>query len=96
MKSKIKILVVFVVVFFASFVPEYNHKMFGDWKCSGNVIKHDKNDNSYILGCKYEGFQSHNPSWHWGMRHWIWLLAGITFSIWTIAEVIIESDKNPK
>lgn len=91
-KSKLKILVVFVVMFFASFVPESNHKMFGDWKCSGSHANWDEDGYWHIKGCRYIS-TSHDPSWHWGMRHWIWLLAGITFSIWTIADVINESDK---
>lgn len=97
MKSKLKILVVFVVMFFASFVPESNHEMFGDWKCKGTTINYDeKNDNHFIVGCRYQGYNSHGPSWHWGMRHWIWLFTGITFSIWTVVEVIIESEKNSR
>jgi hypothetical protein len=36
---------------------------------------------------------THNPTWHWGIRHWLWLLAGLTFSVWTIVEVIIEENK---
>ena len=90
MKSKLKILVVFVVMFCASFIPESNHILFGDWKCKGTIVTYDKNDNRFIAGCKYEGYNSHNPTWHWGIRHWIWLFAGVTFSIWTIAEVIKE------
>jgi len=91
MKSKLKILVVFVVMFFASFVPESNHEMFGDWKCKGGKIEF-KNDDMLREGCTYYD-NSHGPSWHWGIRHWIWLFTGITFSIWTVVEVIIEADK---
>lgn len=96
MKSKLKILVVFVMMFFASFVPESNHELFGDWKCNGTSVHYDKNDNHFLVGCKYEGYNSHNPSWHWGTRHWIWLLTGITFSIWTVVEVVIEAEKNSR
>jgi len=96
MKSKLKILVVFVVMFCASFIPESNHELFGDWKCKGAIVTYDKNDNRFIAGCKYVGYNSHNPTWHWGTRHWIWLLAGVTFSIWTIVDVIIEIDKKAK
>jgi hypothetical protein len=94
MKSKLKILVVFVVMFCATFVPESNHELFGDWKCKGSEAKWDKDDYWSIKGCGYNGGMSHDPSWHWGTRHWIWLLAGVTFSIWTIAEVIIDAQKN--
>jgi hypothetical protein len=93
MKSKLKILAVFVVMFCASFIPDTNHKLFGDWRCKGNTILHDKNDNAVIVGCKYEGYNAHNSTWHWGLRHWIWLLAGVTFSAWTIVDVIVEVTK---
>jgi hypothetical protein len=96
MKSKLKILVVFVVMFFASFIPDSNHKLFGDWLCKGNYITHDKNDNAIITGCKYEGYNAHNSTWHWGSRHWLFLIAGLTFSVWTIIDVIIEEDKKHK
>jgi hypothetical protein len=91
MKSKLKILVVFVVMFFASFVPESNHELFGDWKCRGGVVEL-KNDDVIHDGCQYYS-NTHGSSWHWGMRHWIWLLAGVTFSIWTVVDVIAEENK---
>lgn len=81
-------------MFCATFVPESNHELFGDWKCKGSEAKWDKDDYWSIKGCGYNGGMSHDPSWHWGTRHWIWLLAGVTFSIWTIAEVIIDAQKN--
>jgi hypothetical protein len=92
MKNKIKILVVFAVMFFASFVPENNHKLFGDWHCKGGVtIVND--DHVDVKGCNYGTAMTHNPSWHWGVRHWIWLFAGLTFSAWTVIDMFIEADK---
>ena len=92
MKSKLKILAVFIVMFCASFVPENNHELFGDWKCKGSHAQWGKDDFWSVKGCHYIA-TSHDPTWHWGARHWIWLFAGITFSIWTIVDVIAESDK---
>jgi hypothetical protein len=36
---------------------------------------------------------THNPTWHWGFRHWIWLLAGLTFSAWTVVDMFMEEEK---
>jgi hypothetical protein len=94
MKSKLKILAVFVVMFFASFVPESNHELFGDWKCKGGQMIRYENKPTEYIGCQYTGGGvQHNPTWHWGIRHWVWLLTGLTFSIWTIVEVITEKTK---
>jgi hypothetical protein len=87
MKSKLKILAVFAVMFTASFIPESNHQLFGDWRCKGNTIE-SSGDDTVIIGCKYEGYNEHGSTWHWGTRHWIWLAAGLTFSIWTVVDVI--------
>lgn len=92
MKNKIKILVVFSVMFFASFVPENNHELFGDWQCKGGVTIINEHDVD-IKGCNYGTAMTHNTTWHWGVRHWIWLLAGLTFSVWTVVDIFIEHDK---
>lgn len=95
MKSKIRILAVFLVMFCASFVPENNHKFFGDYKCQGSKGQWDEKGYWSVKGCQYRAV-SHHSTWHWGVRHWIWLFAGITFSVWTISEVIIDSQKKYK
>jgi hypothetical protein len=92
MKNKIKILVVFAVMFFASFVPENNHELFGDWRCKGGFTIINEHDVD-IKGCNYGTAMTHNSTWHWGVRHWIWLLAGLTFSVWTVIDIFIEHDK---
>lgn len=79
-------------MFFASFVPENNHELFGDWLCKGRVtiVNEDSVD---VKGCDYGSYMTHNSTWHWGVRHWIWLLAGLTFSVWTVVDIFIEHDK---
>jgi hypothetical protein len=87
MKNKIKIFAIFVMMFFASFVPESNHELFGDWHCKGGQIIVNDGPDEY-KGCQYGYELCHNATWHWGARHWIWLLTGITFTAWTIVEII--------
>ena len=79
-------------MFFASFVPENNHELFGDWHCKGGVTIVNEHDVD-IKGCNYGTAMTHNSTWHWGVRHWIWLLAGLTFSVWTVVDIFIEHDK---
>ena len=93
MKSKLKILVIFIVMFVASFVPESNHELFGDWKCKGANSWWGDDDKRKHEGCTY-GTPVHESTWHWGTRHWIWLMAGLTFSVWTVIELIDQASKN--
>ena len=91
MKSKLKILAIFIVMFLASFVPESNHELFGDWKCQGARLEKSIDYNEHF-SCKY-GTVEHGATWHWGIRHWIWLMAGLTFSVWTVIEVVDQASK---
>lgn len=91
MKYKLKILLMFIVIMGMSFIPESNHELFGDWLCKGGVS--DLIEGNHIVkGCTYH-FNTHNPTWHWGFRHWTWVFMGLTFCIWTVAETINENNK---
>lgn len=91
-KYKLKVLSMFLVMGLMSFVPEKNPELFGDFTCEGSVLRETKNI-KYIDGCRLSG-NPHSPSTHWGFRHWIWFAAGLTFAIWTVAEVIDSAQKN--
>jgi hypothetical protein len=92
MKNKLKILVMFAVIFCMSFVPDYTHELFGDWQCNGGKVEYI-NNNLIREGCLYS-HDTHGPSWHWGFRHWLWVIAGLTFTIWTIIDTV--SDEKSK
>lgn len=80
----------FVVMFLMSYIPEQIPQAFDDYKCTGGGLVYTKNDHSYWSGCSYHT----EPSKHWGFRHWIWFAAGFTFAIWTVVDVIADSQKN--
>ena len=82
----------FLVMGLMSFVPEKNPELFGDFTCEGSGLRETKNI-KYIDGCRLS-CNPHSPSTHWGFRHWIWFAAGLTFAIWTVAEVIDSAQKN--
>jgi hypothetical protein len=69
-----------------SFIPESNPEFFGDWQCNGgNQFKSE--------GCMYGVDSIHGPKWHWGFRHWIWMLMGLTLFIYNAVIIIIKLDK---
>jgi hypothetical protein len=71
-----------------SFIPENNPEVFGDYTCKGSTMEYSKDDKYISLdGCRVTG-NAHSPTRHWGFRHWIWFIAGLTFAVWTIIEVI--------
>jgi len=86
MKNKLKLITIFAIVILFSFIPETFPEFFGDWVCQGGKLI--VQGNSYdIVGCSYTQ-QDHMPSTHWGFRHWMWTLCGVTLFIWNVVELI--------
>lgn len=86
-----RIVLLFSIVILMSFVPESNREFFGDWQCQG--MTYVKASGEY-LGCYYEGSMApHDPTWHWGFRHWIWMLMGLTLFIYNTVVIVITLDK---
>lgn len=91
MRLQFRILIMFAVIFAASYIPETFPSYFGDWMCHGSgefIGRHYKR-------CNHGGgfAMYHNPSWHWGFRHWAWLCLGITMLIINIVQLVAEEDK---
>jgi hypothetical protein len=81
----------FLVMGLMSFIPENNPALFGDYVCKGS--EYEKLGKTYVTrGCSVNA-GAHEPSMHWGFRHWVWFAAGLTFAIWTIVEVIDNAQK---
>ena len=93
MKSKLRILAMFTVLFAMLFVPDLNKELF-DWKCQGSgklIVVADSPD--YYEKCNYSNSGYHLPSWHWGYGHDLLIVAGLTFIVWTVVEEINKSQK---
>jgi hypothetical protein len=90
MKLQFRVLIMFAVIFVASYIPDAYPSYFGDWLCngSGERITHGTGwDATYHYSkCNYSSY--HNPRWHWGFRHWAWLCLGITMLIINIVQFI--------
>jgi hypothetical protein len=93
----LRVIALFTVAIFVSFIPEYLHDFFGDWICKGRQYVPSTKEGflgSYI-GCDYQsGGGSHNPQTHWGYRHCLFCMMGIIlFSIQSV-NIINYIDEN--
>lgn len=86
----LRIIVIFTVAIFVSFIPDYLHDFFGDWYCKGSGVI----DQHYHYSlCNYgNGF--HTATWHWGYRHWLFVIMGIFLAIVQFGSLIVLSIKN--
>lgn len=94
MKVQFRIFMIFAVIFFASFIPENFPTLFGDWLCtgSGNMVP-----NTYHYErCNYMNSYYHTPEWHWGFRHYIWMLLGATLALYNVVMLISEEENKNK
>jgi hypothetical protein len=82
-KISIRIIAVFGIAFIMSFIPDLFIEQFGYWLCEGYG-----NYNEKIKHCMYGGGGYHNAIYHWGYRHWIWFLMGLSLFIIQVIDVI--------
>jgi hypothetical protein len=92
MSNKLKVILIFAIVILVSFIPEAFPDFFGDWKCQGGSYVM-KDGHYHSVGCLYGGNYQHNPTTHWGFRHWMWALCGVVLSIWNIIEMLDKEYK---
>jgi len=96
----IQLFIMMSAIMLFSFIPEYLHDFFGDWQCGGyegNYVHKDGESNYIVTNnkCLYKQ-QDHNPTWHWGFRHWVFTLFGTVLTILNIIRVIDLFDKKAK
>ena len=93
MKNKIRLVGIFAIVILFSFIPESFPGFFGDWACQGGKVIHI-GDTSSFEGCFYGPGYPHCATTHWGFRHWMWSLCGLTLFVWNVIELLNnESNK---
>lgn len=79
LKLMIDIVLIGLLLMLVSFIPEYFREFFGDWKCQGSG---EAIPNTYhYTRCNYAGNGFHDPEWHWGFRHYIWMVMGAVLTI---------------
>lgn len=85
-KISLRVIAIFAVAIFLTFVPEYNRAFFGDWQCFGTVQVGYMVD-AVSSGCNDYG--THNSgTFHWGYRHWLFFFMGLTLAIIQVADII--------
>ncbi len=86
-KYKLKFIGMIVVIFALSFIPENFSEFFGDYHCNG--YRHDTKTGLYSGNCPISARVGvHNPSIHWGFRHWLWMFSGLVLFIWNAVEIL--------
>jgi hypothetical protein len=78
----IHIILTFIIAILSSFIPDNFHDFFGDWLCEGNYNWEEPS------GCNYLGVRIHDPKWHWGARHWLWMSMGACLFVLQFFKII--------
>ncbi len=77
-----------------SFLPEVYPDLFGDWKCQGATYGRfvPETQSSYshlaLVGCDYVGYKNHNPTIHFGYRHWLYIIMGLSLFIIQVVDLV--------
>jgi hypothetical protein len=88
LKLSLRIILLCSIAMFSSYMPELYPKIFGDWYCKGSGSLIDK---SYYIYSKCNIGKYHNNTWHWGYRHYLYLLTCIILLIIQIIEIINDN-----
>ena len=93
-KISLKVILLFTIAILSTFVGDYLHSFLGDWKCLGSGTPNDSIYNPIYKYCNYAEWGFHDPTWHWGYRHWLYLVMCITLFIIQIIDIISFADSN--
>ncbi len=85
LKLSANVFIIFMVMFFATLVPEYLRELFGDWLCNGRTKPYDSYD---VRECLASNLDRHNPTWHWGVRHFVWAWMCVCLGIIQLYRII--------
>lgn len=94
MKTQLKLLVLFITILICTFLPDIIPSFFGDWLCEGSgEIFVKEQYGGHWTKCDYANYGYHKPTWHWGYRHWLFLIFGIIMTIVNIVRIAEEPNK---
>jgi hypothetical protein len=87
-------LILMTMMMVVSFIPEQFREFFGDWKCDG-MFGHTENAQWVIEkgSCWAIGNIEHNPTWHWGFRHWLLMATGAVFAVASLIRIFDEWER---
>lgn len=74
-----QVIAIFSIIIFCSFIPDTFPAFFGDWICHGRTYVPSANaySSGHYINCDI-GSGEHNPSLHWGYRHYLFVSMGIS------------------
>jgi len=82
----LKVILLFTIAIFSTFIGDYFHSFLGDWKCEGSG---QRIIDTYIYQkCNYAGCEYHEPTWHWGYRHWLYFTMCLTLFIIQVFDIV--------
>lgn len=90
-KISLRIIGLFALAIFLSFIPDYLHTFFGDFYCNGLALDHESGKMEYYW---HYGQTHHNWEWHWGYRHWLFLCMGVSLAIVQVVNIINAVDQD--
>jgi hypothetical protein len=88
----LKVMLLFTIAIFSTFIGDYLHDFFGDWKCEGSGERLEGFFNRYDK-CNYGDCGFHEPKWHWGYRHWLYLAMCIVLFFIQVIDIINYAEK---
>lgn len=86
-KVSLRVILLFTVAIFSTFVGDYLHDFLGDWKCAGS----GKLVDYHYEGCNYRNYY-HDAILHWGYRHWLYLIMCIILFIIQVVGIVSYID----
>ena len=91
----LRVIALFTVAIFISFIPEYIPDFFGDWVCKGReyIPSIKEGFTGSYVGCDYQHID-HNPENHWGYRHHLFFTMGVVLFIVQTIDIINYADNN--
>lgn len=95
-KTTLKIIALFSAAILATFIPELFPSFFGDWVCEGGSRVVDYSEGvTTVKGCDYGPNGSHEPTNHWGYRHWLYFFMGLCLFIYNAFLIIEDNQETP-
>ncbi len=95
-KLSVQIVFIFATIIAVSFVADQLHDFLGDTYCKGRlktVVCGEQRSETIMIGCYEvsleEGlYDGHNPKWHWGYRHFVWMWGVLCLFIVQVVRVV--------
>lgn len=84
-RVSIRIILLFVTAILLSLLPDYFREFFGDTLCNGISADLNTHKEEYFF---HYGGTHRDLLYHWGYRHWLFLLMGISLAAVQVANIV--------